>query len=90
MSFKVSFSGPLNSFSHKPHVSAEEVFEIAVGKGENACINQFLLFIMHFLLFWRIFRCIHQIKIVLCNHLQCAKVIVQFVVLERAKVPIVW
>ena len=65
-------------------------FEIVVGKGEFACKKQFLLFVQHFLLLWRIFRCINQIKIVLCKHLQCAKVLVQFAVLERAKVTTVW
>ena len=65
-------------------------FEMAVGKGEIACNNQFLLFVQHFLLLWRIFRCIYQIKIVLSKHLQYAKVLVQFVVWERVEVVIVW
>ena len=60
-------------------------FEMAVGKEEIAGNNQFLRFVQHFILFWRNFCCIHQIKIVLSKHLQFAKVLEQFVVWERLK-----
>ena len=90
MFFKASFSGPLNSFQTNHMCLQKKSFEIAVGKGDIACNKQFLLLVQHFLLFWRIFRCTHQIKIVLCKHLHCAKVLVQFAVLERAKVMTVW
>ena len=47
--------------SHAFHVSAEQVFENTVGKGEIAHNEQFLLFPKCFLIFWRTFYHYHQI-----------------------------
>ena len=51
-----------NLFSNKPwvYVSAVQVFENTVRKGEIACIEQFLLFLRCFLPFNRTFRHFHQ------------------------------
>ena len=63
-------------------MSAVQVFEYTVGKGEIACYKQFLLFPQYFLPFWRTFFHIHQIQ---NCHLQtlsdCRSLI--FVVWER-------